>query len=41
MRLNSGASGGTHLEGNEGPKMGISAGAISAQNVVQTARAQE
>jgi hypothetical protein len=37
----SGASGGMHNEGNVGPKMGISAPAMCAQKVVQTASAQE
>jgi len=41
MRPCSGASGSTHFEGKEGPKIGIRAGAIWAQKVVQTARAQE
>lgn len=41
MRPCSGASGGTHCAGNEGPKMGIKAPAMWEQKVVQTARAQE
>ena len=41
MRPCSGASGDTHCEGKVGPKMGIRAGAMWAQKVVQTARAQE
>jgi hypothetical protein len=40
MRPCSGAAGSTHWEGNEGPKMGIRAGAMVEQKVVQTARAQ-
>jgi hypothetical protein len=41
IRPCSGASGGTHWDGKEGPKMGIKAPAIWAQKVVHTARAQE
>lgn len=40
MRPCSGASGGTQREGKDGPNMGIRAGAIWEQNVVQTAKAQ-
>lgn len=39
IRPCSGASGAMHCEGNEGPKMGIRAGAMWEQKVVQTARA--
>jgi len=41
MRPCSGASGGTQREGNEGPKIGMSAEEMCEQKVVQTARAQE
>lgn len=40
MRPCSGASGETQREGKDGPNIGISAGAIWEQKVVQTARAQ-
>lgn len=40
QRLYSGASGGTQREGKVGPKRGMRAGAMVAQKVVQTARAQ-
>jgi hypothetical protein len=41
MRPCSGASGWTHWEGKEGPKIGIKAPAMWKQKVVHTAKAQE